>query len=97
MLRDLFSLFPAYAGVILIVVCAVQLRKQSLFPAYAGVIRYCYVWPSLRILFPAYAGVIPIRQFLHCHKNAFPRIRGGDPRLHGLVSFGSLFSPHTRG
>ena len=55
MLRDLFSLFPAYAGVILFSV------------------------PSLIQLL------------------AFPRIRGGDPRLEGFTPEEDYFSPHTRG
>ena len=58
MLRDLFSLFPAYAGVILVINAVVGLGAA--FP------RICGGDPSYKdssihtyLLFPAYAGVIP--------------------------------------
>ena len=58
MLRDLFSLFPAYAGVIL--------RQRHPLPVAQAFPRIrggdpigCVIWPSMPVLFPAYAGVIP--------------------------------------
>ena len=48
-------------------------------------------------LFPAYAGVIPTPYFLDWNTTAFPRIRGGDPILHGKTRLEVVFSPHTRG
>ena len=57
MLRDLFSLFPAYAGVIL----SIKDVKQAIetFPRIRGGDPYSAV-PTLsqEWLFPAYAGVI---------------------------------------
>ena len=78
MLRDLFSLFPAYAGVIL----SRYLRLLSIgtFPRIRGgdPIRLSFA-PLITLLFPAYAGVIPTCEpSLHAN-SSFPRIRGGDP------------------
>lgn len=61
MLRDLFSLFPAYAGVILLQPWKREL--QSTFPRIRGgdpalIVRVC----MKSGLFPAYAGVIPLRR-----------------------------------
>ena len=48
-------------------------------------------------LFPAYAGVIPIILALAIINQAFPRIRGGDPRNANNANHRDIFSPHTRG
>ena len=63
MLRDLFSLFPAYAGVIL---C--QKNRSSLvfpFPRIrGGDPAVCVSGSRTRLLFPAYAGVILVTEVL---------------------------------
>ena len=58
MLRDLFSLFPAYAGVIL---CLYIIRaKVKPFPRICGGDPFPLLFPQRgHFLFPAYAGVIP--------------------------------------
>ena len=78
MLRDLFSLFPAYAGVI-----------PNFIPYFAGVNafpRICGGDPLTEVqnimnleLFPAYAGVILPFESCTRHVCTFPRICGGDP------------------
>ncbi len=96
MLRDLFSLFPAYAGVIL--------REKG-----GGIMAYPF--PRIRGgdprrppgrrkaqgLFPAYAGVIPLRLLPLSLPAPFPRIRGGDPNEAHFNQIPQTFSPHTRG
>ena len=79
MLRDLFSLFPAYAGVIL------RNRRhrmpKSPFPRIRGGDPHIENQTAMNFnLFPAYAGVI--LSFAHVYMNeiSFPRIRGGDPK-----------------
>ena len=59
MLRDLFSLFPAYAGVIPSRYYLVG--NVNTFPRICGGDPFCLVsLGSLSQLFPAYAGVIPV-------------------------------------
>ena len=78
MLRDLFSLFPAYAGVI--PGNYGQKRKPGAFPRIRGGDPTGMVIEAVRKeLFPAYAGVILLLPLLRCFLLAFPRIRGGDP------------------
>ena len=96
MLRDLFSLFPAYAGVILL--SLLWLYASSSFPRIRGgdpgltPVKLAEI-----LLFPAYAGVILEKAESNELKATFPRIRGGDP-AHFFVKFLTfLFSPHTRG
>lgn len=48
-------------------------------------------------LFPAYAGVIPARPAGAWPCIAFPRTRGGDPKVKELETTATAFSPHTRG
>ena len=48
-------------------------------------------------LFPAYAGVIPMAQKYFHEPEAFPRIRGGDPKTKRINIQSKPFSPHTRG
>ena len=48
-------------------------------------------------LFPAYAGVIPYVKEHPEYRDAFPRIRGGDPARLFFVNLTFFFSPHTRG
>ena len=48
-------------------------------------------------LFPAYAGVIPYVMEHPEYRDAFPRIRGGDPQFRRLALDLAGFSPHTRG
>ena len=79
MLRDLFSLFPACAGVILI--SYVNTFFIFTFP------RMCGGDPNERhfnqipqMLFPACAGVIPNQRQIEAESCAFPRMCGGDPR-----------------
>ena len=57
-------------------------------------------WPmrwDLFSLFPAYAGVILVEQVKALSDAAFPRIRGGDPRIGRNMMQALVFSPHTRG
>ena len=96
MLRDLFSLFPAYAGVI-----PWQMPQEMLedsFPRIRG------GDPTVQVpeylgggLFPAYAGVIPYAYPLRRALLSFPRIRGGDPGDLEQLPQVCSFSPHTRG
>ena len=96
MLRDLFSLFPAYAGVI---PSSMAYRSVSnSFP------RICGGDPQLRqafqvqkYLFPAYAGVILYDYGNNTAQIAFPRIRGGDPCGRARAAPNGYFSPHMRG
>ena len=79
MLRDLFSLFPAYAGVIPYRYVAGYVTKT--FPRIRGgdpteIARTLIV----QDLFPAYAGVIHFHPQKSAENVAFPRIRGGDPK-----------------
>ena len=48
-------------------------------------------------LFPAYAGVIPVLETKERVTKAFPRLRGGDPRLFTDICELRDFSPPTRG
>ena len=95
-LWDLFSLFPAYAGVI-----PVSHNENIIlhpFPRIrGGDPKHYYKYNYTPELFPAYAGVILF--YLHiCHiAEPFPRIRGGDPGLIQAGIYQSIFSPHTRG
>ena len=48
-------------------------------------------------LFPAHAGVIPDGK-IRCEKvEPFPRARGGDPGIIGILNAAIGFSPRTRG
>ena len=77
MLRDLFSLFPAYAGVIA-TMCFTWTRSLS-FPRIRGGDRlFSSTLRSVDMLFPAYAGVIAVHILYTYFHNPFPRIRGGD-------------------
>ena len=96
MLRDLFSLFPAYAGVIL---AAVESGEYAVtFPRIRGgdpAITAKENTPNR--LFPAYAGVILTKEYFKQESTTFPRIRGGDPQIEVWCSDALDFSPHTRG
>ena len=96
MLRDLFSLFPAYAGVIPKAIC--MYVAQTAFPRIRGGDPFNSTEAMKnRELFPAYAGVILDDFLMLAGGIAFPRIRGGDPScLHSAKNRAS-FSPHTRG
>ena len=48
-------------------------------------------------LFPAYAGVIPKFKHTIIFKDAFPRLRGGDPFNFPFLPAWPDFSPPTRG
>ena len=63
MLRDLFSLFPAYAGVILCC-SAIACRKSSFPRIRGGDPAVCVSGSRTRLLFPAYAGVILVTEVL---------------------------------
>ena len=96
MLRDLFSLFPAYAGVIPLF----QLVQPTVLPFP----RICGGDPvlvrsvaSLMGLFPAYAGVIPLGCPVVDCIITFPRICGGDPTTRNVHEAAHDFSPHMRG
>ena len=57
-------------------------------------------WPmrwDLFSLFPAYAGVILEGRNEFQVYDAFPRIRGGDPKAAQGDKSLTVFSPHTRG
>ena len=96
MLRDLFSLFPAYAGVIPIQQLAG--RPQETFPRIrGGDPEGSDTQQNNHRLFPAYAGVIPLPADLPEEDLTFPRIRGGDPSTHDYRTRETHFSPHTRG
>ena len=87
LLWDLFSLFPAYAGVILAswTVCRVSMsfpRLRGGDPNHQPTDR------STSRLFPAYAGVIQARQRGAVGQLTFPRLRGGDPKGEILVLLG---------
>ena len=63
MLRDLFSLFPAYAGVILGNVA--NAAGNVAFPRIrGGDPAVCVSGSRTRLLFPAYAGVILVTEVL---------------------------------
>ena len=96
MLRDLFSLFPAYAGVIPIMD---GVKKGNLaFPRIrGGDPKTTRRMPLYSVLFPAYAGVIPVSSLLWVLPYTFPRIRGGDPEQKRAKQYKEPFSPHTRG
>ena len=96
MLRDLFSLFPAYAGVI--PNFSFGTYGSSAFPR----IRGGDPNPQRRaerasVLFPAYAGVILKPSEQEDFEYTFPRIRGGDPTKQYDKGGQESFSPHTRG
>ena len=96
MLRDLFSLFPAYAGVIPFHGLSTFLSTP--FPRIrGGDPRHGCRSYQAACLFPAYAGVIPPRLGRSVQDRPFPRIRGGDPVLVSPTTGLVLFSPHTRG
>ena len=96
MLRDLFSLFPAYAGVIH--VSAKAFHRGPSFPRIRGGDPIAVVVDGGHaVLFPAYAGVIPDCRALCLCQSPFPRIRGGDPSAPGTFFTVKVFSPHTRG
>ena len=78
MLRDLFSLFPAYAGVILSC-CALALLYATFPRIRGGDPPTAEDARTIKKLFPAYAGVIPVSTAASRFSMAFPRIRGGDP------------------
>ena len=77
-LWDLFSLFPAYAGVI-----PVSHNENIIlhpFPRIrGGDPKHYYKYNYTPELFPAYAGVILTASAALTGADAFPRIRGGDP------------------
>ena len=96
MLRDFFSLFPAYAGVI--PWHCLSVARLAAFP------RICGGDPmgaqqkyNRNSLFPAYAGVILSNLGTWLNPASFPRICGGDPCPAFMVNFTSCFSPHMRG
>ena len=96
MLRDLFSLFPACAGVI---------------PVYSTPFIFFHPFPRMRggdpvdnpavmktdDLFPACAGVIRNAAAHQLLDKPFPRMRGGDPHILIPYEQYSYFSPHARG
>ena len=82
MLRDLFSLFPAYAGVIPNM--TTRNKVAFTFPRIRGGdpnIVTLFVIPCQ--LFPAHAGVIPTSRGGKPQRTAFPRTCGGDPCMIG--------------
>ena len=96
MLRDLFSLFPACAGVI-----PLENIKKRIIAAFP---RMCGGDPDLLVgrqlagfLFPACAGVILLCAFTPLSKSTFPRMCGGDPEAEQAPIKPSDFSPHVRG
>ena len=90
------QLFPAYAGVIPLLLF--QPFLVSTFPRIRGGDPPHVFSFAVRVyLFPAYAGVIPYRIVKGCKATAFPRIRGGDPTGGKNYKPGKNFSPHTRG
>ena len=96
MLRDLFGLFPAYAGVIPLSV--LPSGPLASFPRIrGGDPDRRKVYHRRYQLFPAYAGVIPVANAVGAMGNAFPRIRGGDPKTEVAGTDKKTFSPHTRG
>ena len=96
MLRDLFSLFPAHAGVILY---NEWFRDENLaFPRTCGGDPMCaYIFQNVYKLFPAHAGVILYPDICVLDTFAFPRTCGGDPCRHTAVVVEASFSPHMRG
>ena len=96
MLRDLFSLFPAYAGVI----PNANLNGGILrpFPRICGgdPDNACFCTVG-KVLFPAYAGVILNRTVDALIIPSFPRICGGDPLASQHLCYPPDFSPHMRG
>ena len=96
MLWDLFSLFPAYAGVIL--AAAFAASAAFAFPRIRGGDPLLQQKSLKQLkLFPAYAGVIPAAISNLQTTSPFPRIRGGDPWEALLPDLMDAFSPHTRG
>ena len=96
MLRDLFSLFPACAGVI-----PTNTDTDGFaytFPRMCGgdPQRYTTFRNQLK-LFPACAGVIPESAFPRQMWSAFPRMCGGDPGAAAGLATATRFSPHVRG
>ena len=96
MLRDLFCLFPACAGVILR--SLQQIWAAQAFPRMRGgdPLRFIFVLLT-DALFPACAGVIPPKEAAHRCGSTFPRMRGGDPHPHRRRNVRLFFSPHARG
>ena len=96
MLRDLFSLFPAYAGVIPFF--RPLPSRYTSFPRIRGGDPHSYQQGLEKVLlFPAYAGVILYCKARTKKRATFPRIRGGDPEKGRETRTGRDFSPHTRG
>ena len=96
MLRDLFSLFPAYAGVI--PGFPQNVAQRISFPRICGGDPIFVLLPVLpRVLFPAYAGVILIVPTSLANCWTFPRICGGDPVDNPAINSSTDFSPHMRG
>ena len=96
MLRDLFSLFPAYAGVIRFL----QFPERIVLPfprIRGGDPESGAIYAEQPKLFPAYAGVILSAGKILRALITFPRIRGGDPIHHKKGIWQRNFSPHTRG
>ena len=96
MLRDLFSLFPAHAGVI--PSKAFNYTAGYAFPRTCGGDPEAEQskWPDAK-LFPAHAGVILDALPSALASCAFPRTRGGDPTTVRPMPMYSVFSPHMRG
>ena len=96
LLWDLFSLFPAHAGVILYF--QAKNGEEQTFPRPRGGDP---PWdtddPDMVKLFPAHAGVILDCNLVDDRRTPFPRPRGGDPKNGDTASTIVLFSPPTRG
>ena len=96
MLRDLFSLFPAYAGVI--PTHGANHPVTGTFPRICGGDPQVDTRRQVHILlFPAYAGVIPPEYNAKIGGVTFPRICGGDPHIGQFRKRQDCFSPHMRG
>ena len=96
MLWDLFSLFPAHAGVI--PQERAYITHSKAFPrTRGGDPDLIHVDRHSVSLFPAHAGVIPEWLEKMGISPPFPRTRGGDPFEQWAATAGENFSPHTRG
>ena len=93
---DIYMLFPAHAGVILIEHATE--RKLPAFPRPRGgdPQRGCDRKDPAR-LFPAHAGVILSHVLSFIYLFPFPRPRGGDLRVISVARIQPSFSPPTRG
>ena len=96
MLWDLFSLFPAHAGVILSDK-TVQIPEYPFPRTRGGDPTPEVIHPQHFLLFPAHAGVIPEAFQRVAVQQPFPRTRGGDPLKLPEELQAADFSPHTRG